>query len=861
MRHHDHLMKSAIADHRGFVFKTVGDGFHADFDTPVDALQAALTAQRALAVTEWTTFGLAEPVRVRIAINAGDVEDRCGDFEGPTLNRLSRLLAAGHGGQILIAGSAADRLAAELPEDVTLRDLGERRLRDVPGSERIFQVDASDLPWSFPPLRTLDPTPHNLPVSPTLCIGRETERRSLLASLPRSENRLTTLLGPGGIGKTRLALQVAEDLLDAFPDGVWFVDLTTVRDPAFIVSSTVQALGLREDPGSDPTTTLVNWLTSRELLLLFDNCEQIVDDMAAFVAGLLRSTATLRVLATSRSPLRIRGERIFQVEPLHLPAPTDPPDEVLRSSAVRLFASRVSERVDSFVVDGTNRDQVAAICRHLDGIPLALELAASHPRADSPLVLLDLLNQRLDSLADGPRDLPTRQQTLRNALAWSYDLLDLSAQSVFAQCGVFVGGWTPAAAAAVTLSPAVAGSLDTIASSSLTRRELSAHAEDRFTMLETIREFALEQLANRDLVAITAERHATWFLELAEQYGPQMEIGGDQREWMSLLDRELGNLRAAITYFQEQGRFESLLRMATALQYYWSSRGLVSEGSAVFDQALPHIDTIDPELAMHSWKRRGNLAIDLGELEHAQRAFSKSLEVARLLNHPDGIARGLSSLGFVANLQGRHDDEALYHAEGRALFESLGDRHGVAVILLNQAHWARDTGQLDLACAFMEESIARRAELDDRLAIIYSKAYLGRFERERGRLEIARTLFEEAIAEMHEFGDTNGLPIALNGLGATYLDLGELDLAETTLRESLERTRAEGDRPNSAEALEWLADLSLQRNNPESAAAALEEATNLRIQARWPVPTGDKQRVARLHTLVTETIQSPTRLP
>lgn len=850
---HRVALTAAIDGHGGRVFKSVGDGLFAAFDSVAATAAAAIEGQRALLRTPWSDVGFPEPLTVRMAIYAGSVEAVGSDFSGPVLNRLSRLLDAGHGGQILVAGDAATALAGTLPDGVLLRDLGERRLRDVPGVERILQLEAEGLPAAFPPIRTLDPIAHNLPIAPTPCFGREGELAILRTLLSHSESRFVTLIGPGGIGKTRLALQTAADLLDQFPDGVWFVDLTAVRENWQVASTAMRTLGLREDATTPAAEALVAWLRYHSSLLVLDNCEQVLAGAADLAATLLRGCAGVRLVATSRAPLRIRGERQMPVEPLPYPDALAEVAEVERNPAALLFTERVRDSDQSFTVRASNSAGVTGICRLLDGIPLALELAAAQPGSNDPQALLERLQHRLDVLQDGPRDLPERQRTLRDTIGWSYDLLDAPEQVAFARAGIFIGGWDERAAAALDRpidASMLRASLQSLVRMSLARAEPEAGDDRRYAMLETIREFAVERLQASDTHETIAARHAGWFLALSEEIGLALEIGGKQREGLERLDRELGNLRAALAWLLAREAHEDALRMASALQYYWSSRGLVAEGRDALDRALIHAGEVEPAVAMRAWKRRGNLSIDLGDLHAAEEAFTRSLALARSLENTEGIARGLSSLGLVSNLQGKHDDEARYHEEGLRLFQALGDRHSIAVILLNQAHWARDTGQLDLACELMEQSNALRRELDDTLALIYGKAYLGRFERERGNLLAAERLLGEGIEEMHDFGDTNGLPIALNGLGATYVALGRLDEAEETLLTSLERTRAEGDRPNAAEALEWMTDIALRRGNRTEAAALLAEAASLRQQGRWPVPTGDRERVARLTAAV-----------
>jgi class 3 adenylate cyclase len=389
LRLHDALIEGAIAAHGGTIFKTIGDAVCASFAAPAQATLAAIDAQRAFAGAGWRQTGLPAPIRVRMAVHAGPVQEHDGDYAGPVLNRLSRLLAAGHGGQILIAGAVAARIRDALPPGVDLRDLGERRLRDVWGTEHIFHLLVEGLPSSFRPLRTLDPTAHNLPSMPTACIGRDAERARLRSLIPDSDVRLVTLLGPGGIGKTRLALQIATDLLDEFPSGAWFVDLTPVREAEQVPGAVMRSLGIREEPGRTAEESVLDWLAGREALLVLDNCEQVIEGAALLASRIVQRAPGVRIVATSRIPLQIRGEQRLPVEPLDLPAGDAETGlaDIEDSSSVRLFLARAREVAPGFELDDRNAPHVAAICRQVDGIPLALELAAARITALGPEAL------------------------------------------------------------------------------------------------------------------------------------------------------------------------------------------------------------------------------------------------------------------------------------------------------------------------------------------------------------------------------------------------------------------------------------------------------------------------------------------
>ncbi len=445
---HDAILRTTIANHGGHAFKTIGDAFQASFAFPIQALAAALAAQRALAAQTWET---SEPIRVRMGVHVGPAVAEDTDYHTThTLNRVARIMAAGHGGQILLSEEVADLVRRDLPTDVTLRDIGQHRMKGLTHLEHLFQLVAPDLPAAFPPLKTLDHHPNNLPLQPTLLIGREKESASVCALLRRADIRLVTLTGPGGTGKTRLALQTAAELIDEFSDGAWFVNLAPISDPDLVATTIAQTLGVREAGGQPLAERLNEYLRSKQLLLVLDNFEQVVE-AARLLGALLVAAPNLKALVTSREPLHLAGEHEYAVPPLALPDPQalPPLDRLIEYAAVQLFLVRAQAVKADFAVTHANAPVIAAICARLDGLPLAIELAAARVKLLPPHALLARLDQKLKLLTGGARDLPTRQQTIRNTIDWSYDLLDAGEKTLFTRLGVFVGGRTLEAAEAV----------------------------------------------------------------------------------------------------------------------------------------------------------------------------------------------------------------------------------------------------------------------------------------------------------------------------------------------------------------------------------------------------------------------------
>jgi predicted ATPase/class 3 adenylate cyclase len=516
-RRHEALIRAAIAAHGGYTYKMVGDAFQAAFQTAPGALAAAVDAQRALVAEDWGALGA---LRVRMALHTGSTEERGDDYVGPLLNRVARLMAAGRGGQILITATTAELVRDSLPLGVTLRDLGERRLKDLIRPEHVWQVMAEGLPAEFPPLQTLDSRPNNLPRQTTALIGREPEVAAVVALLRRSDVALVTLTGPGGTGKTRLALQATADLLDEYADGVWFVDLAPLRDPGLVPSAIATVLGVKEAGGRPLLDSLRSYLRDKQLLLVLDNFEQILD-AAPMVTDLLAAASRLKVLVTSREALDLYGEYGYPVPPLRLPDPQrlSSLDELTRSEAVRLFSERAQARDPAFAVTSATAPAVVEICRRLDGLPLAIELAAARTNQLTVEEIQAQLEHRLGLLVGGPRDRTARQQSLRGAIAWSYDLLSAGAQRLFQRMSVFRGGCTLHALAAVCnleedLPFAIRAEVESLVAHTLVQRGVGSTGRPRFGMLETIREYAAEQLAASGEMERLRDRHLAYFIKL-----------------------------------------------------------------------------------------------------------------------------------------------------------------------------------------------------------------------------------------------------------------------------------------------------------------------------------------------------------
>src|SRR5688572_5726526 len=546
------LIRQTVVNHGGVHFKTIGDATQSAFATAPQGVAAALNAQRALLDERWASAE--QRPRVRMALHAGTAEPRDGDYLAACLNRLSRLLDAAHGEQILLSSTVAGLAREALPEAASLEALGEYRLRDILQPEEIFQLCHPELRQDFPPLNTPGHLPHNLPTHPTPFLGRETEVDEITALVLRPEVRLVTLTGPGGVGKTRLGMRVAAEVLESFPDGAFLIDLARLTDPELVASATATALGLREQPGQSLRQTLAEYLRELRILLLFDNFEHVLP-AAPLVAELLTSAPGLKVLATSRARLGLQAEHEYRVEPMPIPDQESLPPlaELTSFDAIELFTSRAQALRPGFSLTEENAPVVAEIVCQLDGLPLAIELAAARVKLLSPVALRDRLHRRLSTLTGGARDLPARQQTLRDTIAWSHDLLAPPEKTLFRRLSVFVGGWTLEAAEAMAVVDAAETvdafqALASLVDQSLvdewpTSDELAG--EPRYGMLETIREFASEQLATSGEITHAERAFETFLISRAEAAEAGLS-GPDQPEWLERLEAEHDNLRAAL---------------------------------------------------------------------------------------------------------------------------------------------------------------------------------------------------------------------------------------------------------------------------------------------------------------------------
>ena len=805
---HDAILHTAIAAHGGAVFKTAGDGFQAAFATAPDALAAALAAQRALATLDWGPLGT---LRVRMALHAGMAEERDGDYFGPPLNRLARLLAAGHGGQILLSRAAMELVRDGLPAGLALRDLGTHRLKDLSQPEHMFQLVAPGLPADFPPLKTLDRHLGGLPAQPSPFLGRDTERMLLRVLLRRADVRLLTLSGPGGTGKTRLAIEVAAELRDDFADGVAFVGLAAISDPAMVVPTIAKVLGVIDVAGQPLIERLSDALHDKQLLLVLDNFEHLLA-AAPDVATLLTVAANLKVIATSRAALRLAWEREFSVPPLALPNRGMLPslEQLQQYDAVSLFLARAQNVQANFALTEENAPAVAEICRQLDGLPLAIELAAARSKLFLPQALLARLDHRLAVLTGGPRDLPVRQQTLRATIDWSYNLLEPWEQTLFGRLSVFVSGCTIATAEDVVALNAEMGErslvldgLTALVDKSLVQQRSGLDGEPRFVMLETIREYAQERVMASGEWARIRRKHAEVFLALAAAAAAALE-GAAQAVWLERLQQEHDNLRAALDWAVEQQEAAIGLRLVTALRLFWFMRGYLTEGREQLAQVL---------------------ALDGGS--------------------PSARARALDCAGFLARYQGDYPAAARLIGESLALWRSLADRQGIADALSNLGYVTLHQGEYATARRLYEESLDLQHELGNAQGRADCLSHLGTAAFYQGDAAAAETLHEQSLAIWRELGDIEGVAYALYKLGDVALSRINVAEAARWFTEGLTASVELGWPWGIVSAVEGAAGLAVVRGRPHSALKLAGFTAQLRKTVAIPLSAAREQLLAQ----------------
>ena len=794
----------------------MGDAFCAAFPTALDAVGAALDAQLALGKED---FASVDGLRVRMGLHTGYAEERNADYFGPPVNRVARLLSVSHGGQVLLAGVTRDLAHSDLPAGASLLDLGSHRLKDLTEPEQVWQLTIAGLPAEFPALKSLDAIPNNLPIQQTSFRGRERDLEEVKALL--AQRKLLTLFGSGGVGKTRLALQVGAEVLDHYPDGVWLTDFAPITDPELVSSLIAKEIDMPQVEGRRIDESIQQWLRRKKLLLILDNCEHVLEAVAVIANAVIRSCPDVRLLATSRQALGVSGEVVYGLPALAIPEKLAglSSAEAIEYGAIALFVDRVKAADTRFIFTDDNAPIVAEIFRRLDGIPLAIELAAARVKILSIPNLAQRLNERFKILTGGSRTALPRQKTLSALIDWSYDLLTPQEQMLFIRVGIFAGGFSLDAAAAVCSGE----NLDEIdildLLSSLTDKSLvvadTASEQERCHLLESTRAYALEKLTRAGAREQLAHRHAKYFRDQAQEAEKRFGAGSTAA-WLASVERELDNYRAVLEWTLKDGHDMALGgAVAGALGQLWFNGGLALEGRYWIGLAQAGLDeSMHPQLAARLWRALSGLSSGKRAHDCAQNA----LALFQSGSDEKGQAWALHSLAYGLFQTGRLEEAGEVSARALAAMRTLGEKPGVAYCLNMQAAIRWNCGDVVEARELHAQALAAFKALGNEAGAAGVLANLAELEFGDGQVEQALCLTGEALGIWSRGKNAIGLALSYLNIAAYRILLGDVDGAREAAREGLRSARQAQTPYFIAIALQHIALLLAMRGEVNDAA-------------------------------------------
>jgi predicted ATPase/class 3 adenylate cyclase len=880
------LLRAAFEQWHGYEVDTQGDAFFVVFSHASDAIAAAITLQRSLFTHPWPDGNI---VRVRVGLHTGEPESTGEGYVGLDVHHASRIMSAGHGGQILLSQTTHDLIIAALPADVSLRNLGEYALKDIEGLNSIFQLVIAGLPANFPPLKTAGRRLLNsLPMPPTPFIGREEEIRTLRDLLRQTAIlRLLTLTGPAGVGKTRLSIEVARQLSTDFPDGISFLDLAQVRDSDGLIVALAQALNLREERLPSLLEYIKVILREMHALLVLDNFEQILDG-GITLSHVLESCPHLKVLVTSRSMLHIRAERIFDVQPLPLPTSGlhHALHDLLENAAIALFVQRAQAVQSGFQLTTTNAAAIISICTRLDGIPLAIELAAARSRYLSPQMLLTQLEQGLSVLRQHIHDIPERQQTLHNAIAWSYELLTHEEQQVFRRLTVCGNGCLLEAASQIctavgNLARNVVDILEMLVDKSLLRQREQAEGATRFWLLQVLREYGLEQLAAAGELTATRSAHAAYYLSWAQN--AETFLGGaEQAKWLDHLEQEYENLRTALEWMLEQANTdeksgEQALQLCVMVGSFWEMHGYFREGATFLERALATSESAPAPLRAEALHLAGFQALIMDDTRKAEVLLRQSQILFRESGDKAGMANILRMQGNLARAKNNYRLGRRLLEEALATYQEFGNawgavrtRHDLASIAISQCNyiqarslveenltqykvWGKQhytayshyllasvlflsRGDIQQARSLAETSLESFKEARNARLSAYTLSLLAHIHVTQGDINDAQTQIDAAISIFKDLGDRFGIALALTIAGKVAAEQGKLVEAQAFYRESWELVLAIEALELAASCLEEAGAVLVQQGEMKTAVALWGKAATIRANLIAPMP-------------------------
>jgi len=867
-KHHS-ILEEAIESNNGFIFEIVGDAFCCAFENASDAVKAAIDAQICLANEKWEDA----VIKIRIGIHSGNAEWNGERYMGYiTLARTARVMSAAYGEQIIISNNTYELCRYKFGEakekDISFRDLGERRLKDVIQPIKLLQILSKGLREDFPPLKTLDARPNNLPVQLSSFIGREKEISEIKVIIESS--RLLTLLGSGGAGKTRLAMQVGADVIDDFANGVFITELATVSDPLMIAQTILNSIGEKEEQGRSPSETLVANLRDKEMLIILDNCEHLISECANLAETLLRNCSKLKIIATSREALNCTGEQTYRVPSLTLPDPSvnNSPEQLTQFESVRLFIERALAVNSHFRVNNENAPALAQICFQLDGIPLAIELAAVRIKVLSLNNICERLDNRFKLLTGGKRTSLPRQQTLKALFDWSYDLLSDHEKILWSRLSVFSSGWTLEASEEICSDEEIVKDemldlLDYLLEKSVIIYDTHSN---RYKILETIKQYGEEKLKEANESDKILSNHLNYFMKFSESAAPKLK-GNEINIWLERLEAEHTNLLSAIEWAAKVNETEKCVRLVLAMGNFWKIRSHYSTGIHILEKTISNIKEISKPSLGKLLLIFGTIYERQGELEKSKKAIEESLIIFRELKDKTYIASTLNILGNLALDRGDYEEARKFYNESLALRRELNDKRGIANCLMNLGITECDTGNYEQAQKFYEESLALNRMIEDKIGIASCLNNLGNvayyredheksdkyniesmnLKREmgdkagiassldnladsassRGDYEVARKYNEESLALSKEIGDKRGIATSLYHLGENNFELGNYELARKLGQESLNLRREIGEKLGIAISLESIGCMEYKQGRYDESKSLLEESLSM----------------------------------
>jgi predicted ATPase/class 3 adenylate cyclase len=829
------LLRSAFADRGGHVVDARGEEFFIAFPRATDAVAAAVDAQRGLSVHVWPEE---LDVRVRMGLHTGEPWLAEESYVGMDVHRAARIANVGHGGQVLLSETTAALVMDELPEGVTLLDLGRHRLKDVPRMERIRQVVIEGLPSEFPLLKSLEAQlpeakkpRHNLPTELTPFIGREDELVEISNNLNDPSVRLLTLIGVGGMGKTRLALHIAADKVDVYPDGVWLVEFARLRDPDLVPQYAAAALGVSAHDaveGQDVGDVLISYLEDKSLLLLLDNCEHLIEACASLAERLLKECPQVQLLATSRENLGTPGEHTFNVPAMDVPLEIPELRELETCEATRFFIDRAKAALPMFKPTVENTLPIVEICRRLDGIPLAIELAAARVKILAPEQITELLQDRFQLLTGGPRTALPRHQTLQATLEWSYNLLTEPEQTLFSRLSVFSGGWTLEAVDGLLAEDGLSRTdllelLSNLVDKSLV---IVSHRQDeaRYGMLETVHQYATELLSTSGETEAYRRRHANYLISLAEEGDPKLR-SADQITWLRKFDDEHENFRAALRWTTASDHADDAARLVAALGWFWFLRGYWTDARQWLNTSMDMVSDPEPLLRAKAICRAAGIELIQGNLAGPPELVREALDIFTAHEDIEGMAWCLNLLGQTASFVTDDDVDCIKNLnQSLELFRSLGDNWGMAWSKRYLGQMAEFEGDIDRAFALQEEALKVFKEIGDFWNAAHSRFLIGGTYRDQGDFQKAESAYRESYAMCETIDDHVMGAHALQGMGIAALELERYRDAEVYLQDALEIMERIGDENCTSRANYYLARVALHHRDFDQALAYLRDS-------------------------------------